>query len=179
MDNNLWSACAWNKVIKKNTIKNIQFIANITSEDVDWCFRLFINTKHFDYINLPVIFYRQRATSITGTSSVKKTECLYNNILVCEKILNTTSNLTQEEIAYLKKYISYQYAIFIFSLSGFRLNRNIPIYESAKQKWYWLSYSDSIKTKLIYHSVKNIGFDKTLWLLELYRKIYINRNKRN
>jgi len=103
---------------------------------------------------------------------------LYHNILECENILQTGNDLSSDKLEYLKKYISYQYAVFLFSLSGFYFGKDNTIYRSAKDKWYWLSYSDSLKTRFIYFSLKCLGFDATLWLLRLYRKNYNKRNKR-
>lgn len=52
VDHDLWIACAWNKVIKRELFYQgkLYFNLGITSEDIDWCLRLALYAEKFDFI---------------------------------------------------------------------------------------------------------------------------------
>ena len=118
VNNDLWIACAWNKVIKRELFceGKLHFNLGITSEDIDWCLRLALYAEKFDFIANVIVCYRQRKTSISKSITVQKMDMLIDNIEVCLSLLETEKRIQKVDI--LKPYIGYQYGTAIYSVSS-------------------------------------------------------------
>lgn len=118
VNNDLWIACAWNKVIKRELFYQgkLHFNLEITSEDIDWCLRLALYAEKFDFIANVIVCYRQRKTSISKSITAQKMDMLIDNIEVCLSLLETEKRIQKVDI--LKPYIGYQYGTAIYSVSS-------------------------------------------------------------
>ena len=69
IENNIYRAAAWNKVVKKSIIDSysMRFKSGYLSEDMDWCGDLLLYAQRFDFYDNPFYAYRQqRNGSITA-----------------------------------------------------------------------------------------------------------------
>lgn len=156
INNDLWIACAWNKVIRRELFyhRKLYFNLGITSEDIDWCLRLALYAEKFDFIADVIVCYRQRKTSISKSITVQKMDMLIDNIEVCLSLLETEKKIQKVDI--LKPYIGYQYGTAIYSVSSIddkkecdrlmgRLNERKDILKWSKNgKVQMLQLADSI-----------------------------------
>lgn len=150
VNNELWIACAWNKVIKRELFYQgkLYFNFGITSEDIDWCLRLALYAEKFDFIANVIVCYRQRKTSISKSITVQKTDMLIDNIEDCLALLETEKRI--QKVDNLKPYIGYQYGTAIYSVSSIvdkkECNR---LMGRLKEKKYVLKWSKNKKVQMI------------------------------
>lgn len=158
IQNDVWIASAWNKVIRRSLFLSgdLTFVRGITSEDIDWCARLAVLATSFDYIQEPYIGYRQRKTSISKSMTYDKVRCLYSNICIAEEIAEE-ANLEKKKL--IMPFISYQYGTLV---------KNIAFLQSSTQRreickeiecflHSSLRYSNSSKIKILRLLVRLFG----------------------
>lgn len=177
--NNLWTACAWNKVVRKELFSDgaLCFREGVIAEDVDWCYRLALRAKSFDYLNLCVVGYRQRNSSITGTMSLQKFRDLLENVQICLKL---SIDIQKEKNKYLLQYVSFQYGILLYDYAA--LPDSIEkrgMFSDIKNLAYLLDYSSNPKIKLIRSVKKAIGLRMTLVVLAARSCLERFRNRRS
>ena len=178
-NNDFWTACAWNKATKAELYNNgkLRFREGITAEDVDWCYRLALSAKRFDFLNLNIIGYRQRANSITSTSSVRKVQCLLNNIQACISLSETAEPARKN---YLAGYLSYQYGTLLYGFAALPSSaEKKSLFPQIKEKKYLLRASQNAKIKLIRRINNLFGLKITLCLLSLRVYLETRRNRRS
>lgn len=166
--NDLWIACAWNKAIKRNLFDNgnLRFGIGITSEDVDWCFRLALKATCYDYIADVVVCYRQRNASISKNITLKKIDTLIDNIEVCLFLMKNEKDT--DKLYSLKPYIGYQYGTAFYLVSSIKdkieYNRLI---NRLREKVYILKWSQNRKIRMlkIANDIGGIWF--TIFLLKI------------
>lgn len=165
--NDLWIACAWNKVIRRELFDTdeLEFIEGITSEDIDWCIRLALAAQQFDYCDECVIGYRQRSDSISQIMSFEKINCLKNNIEKSIKLLNE-GDMQKKKI--LEPYISYQIGTLLFNVGQLERKKDRGLIAEEVRAWIpILGESSNKKIKAIYLSIKLLGITGTIELLRL------------
>lgn len=161
----LWTACPWNKVVKSDLYEGdgLRFREGITSEDIDWCLRLAMAVKRFDYIDLCAVSYRQWEGSVTGTATVEKTRCLLENIRYCLELWKQGG-----EDPSLKAYLAYQYGTLLVNISqlpGSQERRELE--KQAKTMTHMLKWSDQSKIRLLRIANRCVGFRLMLKLLKI------------
>lgn len=145
VNNDLWIACAWNKVIKRNLFYQgkLHFNLGITAEDIDWCLRLALCAEKFDFIANVIVCYRQRKTSISKSITVQKMDMLIDNIEICLSLLENEKRIQKVDI--LKPYIGYQYGTAVYLVSSIsdkkecnrlmrRLNEKKDVFKWSKNR---------------------------------------------
>lgn len=165
--NDIWTACAWNKAVKRELFLNneLRFIEGITSEDIDWCARLAKLTSSISFLNVCALIYRQREGSITHSTNYKSVICLLNNVKNAEKITQTCVGLTREM---LNQYMSYQVAILFYNISKLSNKKEKNhFFEELKKLSPYLKYSVNKKSKWMYFAYKFLRVRGTLLLLKV------------
>lgn len=150
IDHDLWIACAWNKVIRRGLFDRgqLEFRHGITSEDIDWCVRLALVAKSFDYINYVVVCYRQRNGSISKTVTYDKASTLLGNIKFSLKLIKDSKNTDRGQL--LKSYISYQYGTSLYCINLIKeKEKKKQIMEEAGKYRKLLTWSKNRKIKLL------------------------------
>ena len=163
--NELWTACPWNKAIKLGLFKNnsLHFREGITSEDIDWCLRLAISSRRFDYIDLCVVAYRQREGSVTSNVTVQKTRCLWENVLECLRLCRDFEN---QQPFFLKAYVAYSYGTLLLNISALpRSKEKSQLCREVKPLLYILEWSKNRKIRLLNTVRKCVGFNILMRLL--------------
>lgn len=164
--NQIWIACAWNKAIKSELFlqHDLFFVEGIIAEDVDWCARLATYADSFDYINIDAVAYRQRAGSITHTSSPKNVACLEKNVTETEKVIESAD---ANKKTFLYAYLSYQVAVLLFNVLSLERIMQKEYRERMKKHMSYLKYANTRKTVLIYRCYQILGYELTIKLLSI------------
>ena len=166
--NDIWTACPWNKALKRELFLNneLRFIEGITSEDIDWCARLAKLTNNISFLNVCALIYRQREGSTTHSTNYESVICLLNNVKNAGKITQTCVGLTRNM---LNKYMSYQVAILFYNISQLSNKEDKKVFlKELKNLSSYLKYSVNKKSKLIYFSYKILRVRGTLLLLKAF-----------
>lgn len=164
-EKDLWTACPWNKAVKSTLYEGgaLRFREGVTSEDIDWCLRLAMAAKRFDYLDLCAVSYRQWEGSVTGEISPEKTRCLLDNICYCLERWKQSG-----EDPSLKGYLAYQYGtllVNISQLSGSQERKSLE--KQAKTMVHMLKWSDHPKIRLLRTANRCVGFSLMLKLLKI------------
>lgn len=167
-------AVIWNKIYKKEILKNITFNTNLTfCEDVLFLYQIYERVKKIASVNKPLYNYLQRKNSLTYTYDKK----LYQLIESQEEIIkyykkNNIFEKYKEELEY--TYVRYLYATFIKRLAktknikkfkkGYKyvkekVKENFPDYKKNKylnnKKGLYLKHFNYILASIIYIIEKN------------------------
>ncbi|MDD3204920.1 MAG: glycosyltransferase family 2 protein [Lachnospiraceae bacterium] len=161
LNNYEFKACAWDKAINREFYLNgdYEFQEGVLCEDVEWCFKMLLNTKNIVFFDKYVSIYRQRTGSITKSQAEKKTEDMIshlNSMLELFKKVETKEQILRENCA---SYIAEQYVNTIISGGNTAvLKENMNNLEQMKSI---LKYAKTKKTKMINRLVSYIGFENT------------------
>lgn len=161
--NNIYKACAWDKIIKTSILidNNIKFPIGMLSEDMIWAGELLEKVSTVTVYEKPVYAYRQRNNSISKKVGEKHLKDILQQI--------TTGTKTANEIVL--NYYAYEYSV----LLGFSFKtKDKEILQQIKDLKWLLKYDVSDKVKL----VKYMSMLTGLKLTRLFLYIYINKNSR-
>ena len=164
ISNNLYKACAWNKIVKTSIIKayDMHFPVGYLNEDIPWCADLIEHCENFGYCDIPLYGYRQnRKGSITSQKNIKLVNDRYE---LCEKVLDKANNIDEENKNVYLSYLAYEYAV-LYGL--------YPVEKSNKVRKYdkLLNYSLSKKVKFLHNVNKILGCKGTMILAHVFVRI--------
>ena len=168
LENNIYRAAAWNKVIRRKLIEehSMRFKEGYLSEDMDWCGDLLLYAKRFDFYDIPFYCYRQqRSGSIT---SEKNEKLVADKLYMCKKGLKQSKELEPDKGRLLASYYAYEYSVALglsFSI------RNRELLEQMKALQELLKYDISNKVKSVNKLKKLGGYELTRMALCFYCKI--------
>lgn len=169
LENNIYRAAAWNKVVKKSIIDthNMRFKDGYLSEDMDWCGDLLIYCSRFDFYENPLYVYRQqRNGSIT---SGKAEKLVADKIYMCQKGYEQGIDLAERNKAkLLLSYYAYEYAVTLGVSSG--VKDKSTLLEMRKLQ-VLLNYDLCDKVKQVNKMKKIVGYGLTRKALCLFVKI--------
>lgn len=169
LDNNLYIASAWNKLIKKSLFDagDLFFKRGIFSEDIDWCLRLLIKAEKVDFICENFYCYRQRSGSITHTITDKKCNDLADNIINCVNIVKQ-SPIMQDELL---KYVSYQYGTFFITQALANHYQKENIERLSYYKWLLKYHGTNRKLSILYIMTSILGYTISCKLIRFFIQI--------
>ena len=164
----------WNKIYKKDLLKNIEFKENVWFEDVEFLYRLYSKINSMGYINKHYYCYLQRQGSITSTFNNKLYDYISNwngiiDFYKKEKIYDEYKN----ELEYC--YVRYIYATFIKRVANYKDENeyNKAVDEAIKNvRKYFPNYK---KNKYFYKSLK--GIYMLLFNKKIAKIMYMRKNK--
>lgn len=169
IENNIYRAAAWNKVVKKSIIDNysMRFKSGYLSEDMDWCGDLLLYAQRFDFYDNPFYVYRQqRNGSITAGKAVK---LISDKLYMCEKGYRQALKLQDgDKTALLASYYAYEYSVLLGVSSGVK---NKELLSKVKNLQILLNYDISRKVKKVKKLKKYIGYSLTRKVLCFFVKI--------
>lgn len=162
--------CVWNKLIKREVIaaNSIYFTEGIICEDVDFCIRLYMHAKTYDYFDAMYYYYRKdRIGSVMNVNTEKK----YYSLL---DIIKHWALLAETEYK--------NYALYIYKILAFQYCMMLPMYKKlpkekqicekqnvASLAWL-LKYPGDKRVYILNFIYKLLGFDCTANMLMLYDK---------
>lgn len=169
LQNNIYRAAAWNKVVKKSIIDthNMRFKDGYLSEDMDWCGDLLVYCSKFDFYEKPLYMYRQqRNESITS----KKTKKLVaDKIYMCKKGYEQGISMADKSKAQLLlSYYAYEYAVTLGVSSSVKDNDTLL---DMKNLQIILNYDLCDKVKQVNRMKKIVGYGLTRKFLCLFVKM--------
>jgi len=166
-----YPASACTKLMKKSLFHNgsLNFEKGLLSEDLDWCLKLLLKAKSFDYYGGNYYYYRQgRSDSITNKVGLKNfLDILYiikKWIALSEQVVDYERHLILSELAY-----EYPIEIAIYS----KLSKaDKKKYKSEMKTMSWLlRYRKGFKYKIMNLIYKIFGIDFLGFLLKTYLKV--------
>lgn len=163
MQNNLFRACAWDKVIKRSIIEkyNLRFVVGQTSEDIEWCAKLLLIEPKFNILSEYIYIYRQQNTnSITANIKRKNIEDVIN---IIERFSNNNPTLP------LKHYLANQ-LILLMGFSRKVETKSIKDLLERAKKYWWLTKYNWYPYVRIVSKIRFLGFNNTKYLLNVYHK---------
>ena len=169
--NGCYIASSCNKLIKTDLIidNKLYFIEGMKSEDIDWCARVAISAKSFEFINNSFYIYRQRGESISKNLKEENIIDLLQAIKICYGLIKENPNIKFKN-TYLS-YVANQIINTMVCLSIFpkeiqqRYTKELDNYKNI------LKYGLNNKSKIICYGVKTLGMKNCINLLGLIRKI--------
>ena len=165
----LYIASACNKIIRTELLHDLLFEKGKTSEDIEWCLRLMIRAKSFDFICENFYCYRQRAASITHTIGEKNCIDLKDNILKCIKY---TSYAESEILPYVYHYIAYQLSTFVAVQAIAERCPQECIREVSEYAQLLKYHENSKKVRILYIGSRMLGFQRLCKVVRLTKKLW-------
>lgn len=166
IESNLYRACAWNKIVKHNIIKEHKmcFLDGVLSEDMDWCGNLLIYSNRIVFYNNPLYVYRQaRKGSIT---SGKNSKLIDDKIYMCKKGYEQALELEESNKNLLMSYYAYEYCVLIGVSAGANNNQ---LYKMRELKPI-LRFDMNNKVKKVNKVLNIFGFSITRFILSFFVK---------
>ena len=161
MQNNIFVACAWDKVIRRNFIEDdhLRFVRGQYSEDIEWCCRLLMKRANINILDDAFYVYRQQvSTSITANVSIKNINC----------IIDIISRYAHRESALpLLHFLANQYVLLITNFMRLPQNEQKAIGDKIQSFWWLLDYDWYPYVRLV-SRMKFLGFTVIKKLLRLY-----------
>lgn len=169
LENNIYRAAAWNKVIRKSVIDEHQmrFKEGYLSEDMDWCGDLLVYCNRFDFYENPLYVYRQqRSGSITAGKSEK---LVADKIYMCKKGFGQAKSLADKaKSQLLASYYAYEYAVALGVSSGVK---NKMVLSDMRELQRLLEYDLCNKVKKVNWLKRRIGYVWTRRALCFFVKV--------
>lgn len=169
IENNIYRAAAWNKVVKKSIIDShlMRFKNGYLSEDMDWCGDLLLYAQRFDFYENPFYAYRQqRNGSITAGKAEK---LISDKLYMCEKGYKQALKLQDpEKTKLLASYYAYEYSVLLGVSSGLK---NKELLSRVKELQILLDYDISRKVQKVKKLTGLIGYSLTRRALCFFVKI--------
>ena len=166
----LFDACAWNKVFRRNLMEkqDLFFVEGIIAEDVDWAARLSLAASGLAIIPEPVHIYRKgREGAITSSLKLKNLVDTKGSIERCLQYVSDT-DMPQPFLQSYYGYVAYRYAIWMAESAVLKDPEKEPLIREMKQYCWLLDYSLSWKVKLARIAVRLLGFNGAAKLLGMY-----------
>ncbi|WP_298048374.1 glycosyltransferase [uncultured Bacteroides sp.] len=171
LENNIYRAAAWNKVIRKSVLDEHQmrFKEGYLSEDMDWCGDLLVYCKRFDFYDFPLYVYRQqRSGSITARKSEK---LVFDKLFMCQKGYRQAMALQKEDkdkADLLAGYYAYEYSVLLGISGGIK---NKDLLAELKKLEILLDYDICRKVQKVNQLKRIAGFSLTRIALCLFVRI--------
>ena len=168
IENNIYRAAAWNKVVKKTIIDNysMRFKIGYLSEDMDWCGNLLLYAQRFDFYEKPLYVYRQQRSGSITTGKAEK--LIEDKFYMCEKGYKQALQFPDSSRGkLLAAYYAYEYAVLLGVSSGVK---NKKLLNRIRGLQILLEYDISKKIKLVNKLKKIIGYSLTRKVLCIFVK---------
>jgi len=168
-ERNMYPASAWRKMIKRQFLidNNISFKKGQSPEDYEWSIQTFLKAKSFGCCNSKYYFYRQkRKGSISNTANKSSVETLLGIVEHWVKMAES-GEYSKEISLCIKRFAAYVYRTVLWYVKPYYND----FYEVVQKYSCLLDYKESNDVKLIRLATKLLGVDKTVNLLDIYKKI--------
>lgn len=164
--NNLYVACAWNKIISRHLFEqDTEFEVDTYSEDIEWCVKLLIKSNNIDFFNCNLCAYRQRSDSISHSINDKKCADLCKHIINCIKMTDEADDGIKK---YLSIYSAYQFGTFFVVQALAKNPQDRLLNELKDYRWILKFHNGNKKVLALYIITKIIGYKTTCRLIRLF-----------
>lgn len=165
LQRNLYVACAWDKIIKREFLRGnkLKFVEDQLSEDVEWCAKLLLCDPQVDYINESFYCYRQQnSLSITSNVGIRNLQNIADVIIKYSFYIEDNDALAH--------YLAQQYVLWI-TISNLVSGLEIKELNQKMKKYWWLLKYDWYPHVKKVNALKFVGFNRIKFLLKIYWKI--------
>lgn len=169
IDKDAYYNSAWSKIIKRKLLvdNNIEFEKGLLGEDNDWYYKVVSVITSLELIDEPLYVYRQRAGSITKTSTNKNLEHLLWLIEKWSKFV-FDGEMTGNKMV-IRNSLAKQYCHAIIGYSG--LPNPDCFYPRLKALSYLLKYSNTPRVKTFRKAYRVVGLKGLILILRFVRKV--------
>lgn len=165
MKQNMFVACAWDKIVRRDFIEKnkMRFVIGQLSEDIEWCARLLIYNPTIDIISSSIYVYRQQ-NEASITSNIGRNNLSDIKDVILKFIKNENGSIE------LNHYLAVQYVQWL-AISSVVNNKLVDdLVKEMRSYWYlvdydWYPYVKKVK------KFKILGFSIMRRLLGIYRRI--------
>ncbi len=159
------------KLIKRELFEknDLTFRTGIVAEDIDWCLKVFLSAKSFDYCGEMHYNYRQkREGSVTNGVGIKHFDSLLS---ILEDWVEKAKMLTKTEKMFVYSTLAYEYTILVM-IYAFLDRKTGKKYIKRLRGLLWvLKYRSGMRYWSIKVLCMFIGYTLTSKLLKLYLKV--------
>ncbi len=167
-----YPASSCTKLLKKSLFDcngDLDFEKGLLSEDLDWCLKLFLKARSFDYYGGDYYYYRQgRGGSISNSGGLKHFQdilfILKKWLVVAEEVADCKRHLILSELAY-------EYPIVIGMFSKLSKADKKKYKNEMKTMSWLLRYRKGLKYRIMNLIFKIFGIDFLGFLLKTYLKV--------
>ena len=163
MRNNVFVACACDKVVRRSLIEtdHQRFVQHQLSEDIEWCCKLLLKNPKIEVLEEAFYVYRQQvATSISANVGVRNITCILDVICRYAK---------QDAPEPLLHFIANQYVLLITNFMRLSKEERKPLEDDVRKLWWLIQYDWYPYTHLV-SKIKFLGYSITKFLLRIYYK---------
>ena len=150
--NNGYCATVWNKIFKKDKVKNIYFDESFTvGEDEEWLVRVILNLSNIMLYNEPLYYYVQRSDStLRSIKKISKNWLL--QVEAKEKVLKLLSNNNECYSVAVSKEYGDMFSLVAYSYITDGYSKSIEVYRRIDKykKEFMLSKKYSFRRKIKY-----------------------------
>lgn len=163
MQNNIFVACPWDKVIRRSLIEDntLRFTEGQKCEDIEWCIKLLFFVCQIEVISESFYVYRQENENSATSNITRKS---------IEDILRVIEKYMSCEKDYVKHFIANQYVLWITTANRISIKEIRDLVQRAKQYWFLLDYDWYPYVKKV-KRIKRVGFSGVKVLLGFYRRL--------
>lgn len=162
MCNNIYTACACNKVIRREFIEKqkLRFTIGQLSEDIEWCAKLLLTNPKINILSECFYVYRQQnSNSITSNITRKNVE----------HVLDIIERLSESPSIPLKHYLANQLVLLMAFSRKVKTTEIIDLLKRAQDYWWLTNYNWYPYVRKI-SRIRFLGFNKIRFLLGIYHK---------
>ena len=168
----LFDACAWNKVVRREILTNndIYFEEGIIAEDLDWAARIMLYAKRVRVLEKPGYAYRKgRVGALTSSLKLKNIIDTRDSLIRCLNYPQLKQKNSEFKTAYYN-YLSYRYVIWLAENAVVKSDRQQELFDEMKEYKWLLKYDNNKKVRLAKISSRFVGLKLTSKLLGVYLK---------
>lgn len=165
---NIYSACAWDKVYKRDIleINHLRFKVGVKSEDVDWCAKLLMMKPSVYCLNQNYYVYRQQNEgSITATVNLSHLEDI---IKMIEE--NAEMSDKYDNSVLVKHFLARYYVMGLTNVHRLKNEEQSHLMPKLRELEYILQYDWSPWVRKV-NMIKWIGLERLCSLLGFYFKL--------
>lgn len=169
LEHNVFVTSACNKLVNSKLFKerNVRFVENQLSEDIEYCAQLILNAHTFVAINEYFYVYRQQnASSISANVGVKNLNDIAG-VLQKYAAKGKVDNCSNSEA--LLNYMALQYVLWIVLSNTVVVSEQLAFFYEMKKLWWLIDYAWCPYVKKV-KMFKYLGFSIVRKLLFVYYK---------
>lgn len=169
LEHNVFVTSACNKLVNSKLLKerNVRFVENQLSEDIEYCAQLILNAHTFVAINEYFYVYRQQnASSISANVGVKNLNDIAG-VLQKYAAKGKVDNCSNSEA--LLNYMALQYVLWIVLSNTVVVSEQLAFFYEMKKLWWLIDYAWCPYVKKV-KMFKYLGFSIVRKLLFVYYK---------
>lgn len=162
--------CVWGKLIRREFLieNGIFFTEGIICEDVDFCIRLYMHAKTYNYIGEMYYYYRKnRSGSVMNVNTDRK---FYDLLYIISEWVRLADTDYKEYAGYIHTILAFQYCMLLPMYKNMSKAARASKKRKAADLAWLLGHSADKRVRLLNSVYKIFGFECVSGLLSAYHK---------